>query len=44
MTTTTEKKPEAPKQIEKEKEDYQCHIVLEKTTHEKSQDTGAQSN
>jgi len=38
MTTTTEKKPDAPKQIEKEKEDYQCHIVLEKTTHEKSQD------
>ncbi len=38
MTTKTEKKPDPPKQIEDEKEDYHCHIVLEKTTHEKAFD------
>ena len=38
MTTKIEKKPEPPKQIEKDKENYQCQIVLEKTTREKAQD------
>jgi len=38
MTTKTEKKPEPPKQIEKNIEQYSCQIVLEKTTPEKAQD------
>ena len=38
MTTTTEKKPDPPKQIENEKEDYQCQVVLEKTTQDKAND------
>lgn len=38
MTTTTEKKAEPPKQLEKDKEDYQCHVVLEKTTIDKAND------
>ena len=38
MTTKTEKKPDPPKQIEKEKEDYQCQVVLEKTTYDKAND------
>ena len=32
MTTTTEKKPEPPKQIENNTAQYSCQIVLEKTT------------
>ena len=40
MTTTTEKKAEPPKQIEKNTEQYSCQIVLEKTTHEKAEDRG----
>ena len=31
MTTKTEKKAEPPKQIETNKEQYSCHIILEKT-------------
>ena len=38
MTTTTEKKAEPPKQIEKNTSEYSCQIVLEKTTREKAED------
>ncbi len=38
MTTTTEKKAEPPKKIEKDKEDYHCHVILEKTTPDKAND------
>ena len=38
MTTTTEKKPDPPKQIENNTAQYSCQIVLEKTTLEKAQD------
>ena len=38
MTTTTEKKAEPPKQIEKTTDQYSCQIVLEKTTKEKAED------
>ncbi len=44
MTTKTEKKPEPPKQIEKDKENYQCQIVLEKTTKDKADDKGLPSD
>ena len=40
MTTTTEKKAEPPKKIEKDKEDYHCQVILEKTTHDKANDRG----
>ena len=35
MTTTTEKKAEPPKKIEKTTDQYSCQIVLEKTTKDK---------
>ena len=38
MTTKIEKKPEPPKQIENNTEQYSCQIVLEKTTREKAED------
>ena len=38
MTTKTEKKAEPPKQIKEGKEQYQCQVVLEKTTLEKAED------
>ena len=38
MTTTTEKKAEPPKKIEKTTDQYSCQIVLEKTTVEKAED------
>ena len=38
MTTKTEKKPEAPKQIEKNTSQYSCQIILEKTTLDKAED------
>ena len=38
MTTTTEKKAEPPKKIEKDKEDYHCQVILEKTTYDKAND------
>jgi len=40
MTTKTEKKAEPPKQIEKDKQDYHCQVILEKTTHDKANDRG----
>ena len=40
MTTTTEKKAEPPKKIEKDKEDYHCQVILEKTTHDHANDRG----
>ena len=36
MTTTTEKKAEPPKKIEKNTDQYSCQIVLEKTTPDKN--------
>jgi len=38
MTTTTEKKAEPPKKIEKPTSQYSCQIVLEKTTLDKAND------
>ena len=38
MTTTTEKKAEPPKKIEKTTDQYSCQIVLEKTTPDKAND------
>ena len=38
MTTTTEKKAEPPKKIEKTTSQYSCQIVLENTTPEKAND------
>ena len=38
MTTTTEKKAEPPKKIEKTIDQYSCQIVLEKTTPDKAND------
>ena len=38
MTTKTEKKPDPPKQIEKNTAQYSCQIILEKTTFEKAED------
>ena len=38
MTTKTEKKPEAPKKIEKNTDQYSCQIILEKTTLDKAED------
>ena len=32
--------PSPPKQVEQSKEQYQCQVVLEKTTREKAQDRG----
>ena len=40
MTTTTEKKAEPPKKIEKDKEDYHCQVILEKTTKDLAHDRG----
>ena len=40
MTTKTAKKPEPPKEIEKDKEDYHCQVILEKTTVDKAHDRG----
>ena len=40
MTTTTEKKAEPPKKIEKDKEEYHCQVILEKTTHDQANDRG----
>ena len=41
MTTKTEKKAEPPKKIEKDKEDYHCQVILEKTTQDKNLPTDA---
>ena len=40
MTTTTAKKAEPPKKIEKDKEDYHCQVILEKTTQDQANDRG----
>ncbi len=44
MTTTTEKKAEPPKKIEKTTNQYSCQIVLEKTTKDKADDRGLPSD
>ena len=44
MTTTTEKKAEPPKKIEKTTDQYSCQIVLEKTTKDKADDRGLPSD